>query len=407
MIKTGIELSEKKMIHMWFFLLIFCQTITMFPIIVISKSTNLHWHHIVTLTGIVPFLCGFRKKIRIPKTMFTGLYLYAIGLSLVDMIFFGIGSRMINMVYALIIYILVYNFSLYFDEKSLSQIMCMAGLLYGILVTINIVLHAATVFDCLLGKIEHPRMSTIIGGGINLEATYLGFFSIFMIKQKKYWYWFFAVLVSVAYGSRAGMLVDAIAIGLVFFQLIRKPSDKKWIHARRLILFCVILLIIIVGKQIKVGVFTRITKIGEDVGSIARLKMWQMVPQVVSQNPFGYGFGNGINVVRRAAGIFFEEDNLHNVYLQYLVELGIPGFILWILIMLKVIRAAWQSNFQNEVSNLLLLFYATFLVQSVGTEPLFFAMMAFLDAMKSRKVKTDILKVFPKSIVYKKAYNRS
>jgi O-antigen ligase len=75
-----------------------------------------------------------------------------------------------------------------------------------------------------------------------------------------------------------------------------------------------------------------------------RLMLWPEVVQYIEQRPLtGYGFGRGL--LRKSLDQDFNNDLLwhaHNIFLDTALQLGLPGVVLFILVLLATLREGWR-----------------------------------------------------------------
>jgi len=86
-----------------------------------------------------------------------------------------------------------------------------------------------------------------------------------------------------------------------------------------------------------------ITNLEQDkTGSaLGRYNDLRLALDVVAHNPIvGVGIGQDMIALNQARG-HFTWRSVHNVYLQYAVDLGIPGFLLFVWLHLLCFRSAW------------------------------------------------------------------
>lgn len=92
----------------------------------------------------------------------------------------------------------------------------------------------------------------------------------------------------------------------------------------------------------------------EEVGEIAvadpRLKLWPGVVDLISERPMtGYGFGRG--VLREPLRAEFKDPLLwhaHNLFLDTLLQTGLPGVLLLLLLIGATIRQGWRLSQATE-----------------------------------------------------------
>lgn len=139
----------------------------------------------------------------------------------------------------------------------------------------------------------------------------------------------------VATFSRAGFLT-LIVTGLSYFWLYRNRAQRAWIPV-------ILLLGLVALPFMPSGYVERIStivNIEEDSTHSAsnRLADMKAAARLAVSNPIvGSGIGMNVLALNEMRGKTWTA--VHNVYLQYLVELGIPGLVLFLLLYLHCLRA--------------------------------------------------------------------
>ena len=203
----------------------------------------------------------------------------------------------------------------------------------------------------------HPMIPTFYGGGPNLEATWVAMAGVFLIGSRAFIpYLAGSAAISVAYASRVGLIIVALVLmASMVGTLLRGHSAGA---SRRWILPVVLCVITVAGVAAARGVtgadyiVRRFQSIGEDPGSTGRLTLWTGGVRVFSDHPFGVGIGNAIPFAERAISAGITEDNLHNQYLQHLVETGVQGFVVYLLL----VGVTWRRMFASRLHDPMLLY---------------------------------------------------
>jgi O-antigen ligase len=116
----------------------------------------------------------------------------------------------------------------------------------------------------------------------------------------------------------------------------------------------------------------RFLQIGNESGSLGRLKMWQYIYDAFATSPFfGYGAGNAIVAIENVSNYDFWEDNVHNYYAQTLLDFGIVGFLIFLSVMCFVFIKELKRRFSNFLGGYILIFGIASLVQFRGAEAIF------------------------------------
>ena len=130
-------------------------------------------------------------------------------------------------------------------------------------------------------------------------------------------------------------------------------------------------------SEVGLPVVDRLMMLGSDPGSLARLGLWRAVPQVVAANPFGHGVLSGVSVLEREFGFEIANSNLHNIVLQYLVDLGVAGCALLLCLIAFVSWDAVRAKGKSVLVTMLLFYFVAGMFQFRGYDPLMFMFLGF------------------------------
>ena len=219
----------------------------------------------------------------------------------------------------------------------------------------------------------HPVLPTFYGGGPNLEATWVAMAGVFLIGSRLFIpYMAGSALVCAAYASRSGFIV----VALVVAASVAGTFLRGGISSRKLLLPLTIAAITMGGAALAQGVdgadyiARRFQSIGDDPGSTGRLTLWTGGTQVFQEHPFGVGLGNAVPQLERAIGASVTEDNLHNQYLQHLVETGVQGFIAYLLLVGFAVRRLIVSRLRDPLLLYVGIYFLLAMLQFRGAEAL-------------------------------------
>jgi len=135
--------------------------------------------------------------------------------------------------------------------------------------------------------------------------------------------------------SRAGFLSLATIVGS-YLWIIRRRPERAWAYAGLVV--AVLCLPLLPGKY-----FSRLATISDieaDATGSAQQRYQQQVMSVryVLAHPIvGAGVGMDALAMNQTFGSW---QNIHNVYLQYATDLGLPGLLLFLLLLRESIRSA-------------------------------------------------------------------
>jgi len=243
-------------------------------------------------------------------------------------------------------------------------------------VLVKAVLFLPEILRFLAAPDGHPLLPTFYGGGPNIEATWVAMGGLFLIGSRLFVpYILGSGVLSVAYASRVGMITVAFVVlaGIVGTMLRDGNGGARW---RRWLLPVALIVLTAVGVGAARGVTgadyiaQRFQRIGEDPGSTSRLTLWIGGADVFTAHPFGVGLGNAVPQIERAIAANIKEDNLHNLYLQHLVDTGVQGLVVFLLLAGLAWHRVLVSRFQNPMVLYVGIYFVLALLQFRGAEAL-------------------------------------
>jgi len=232
----------------------------------------------------------------------------------------------------------------------------------------------------------HPTLPVFFGGGPNLEASWVALAAVFHVGTGLFVpYVLAAGVVSVAYASRAGIVVCVLALvaGAMRAMAARRRRRLAGERVATSWLQRVVLLGSIAGAlaggawlaarggDSLAYVSSRFADVGEDPGSVGRLRLWQGGLDVFVRHPLGVGQGNAVGQIERLIGTSLPEDNLHNQYLQHLVETGVQGFVVFLAFVLLTWRRLARDGWRDPLLWYASLYLVLAAIQFRGADALF------------------------------------
>jgi hypothetical protein len=214
---------------------------------------------------------------------------------------------------------------------------CTIVLEYGLSSFVSELITLIVTFAAQTGEI-------IVQAEIHELAFCLGAYLIYMLlKPKKNMIFFlllaltiFCFLVSF---KRIGII--AIAVALLFGWLLKFIAKYKSSVARNLtIVFSVMLVFVLIGYVaiIKMDVFSLLEKAGIDTSG--RVDIYHAVDKFYEFSPDFLGNGIGFLTYQLSTNMHVGVSAVHNDFLQYFIDLGFWGYILW-LVSMTLIRVCY------------------------------------------------------------------
>ncbi len=201
----------------------------------------------------------------------------------------------------------------------------------------------------------------IVQAEIHELAFCLGAYLIYMLlkPRKNIAFYILFALASfcfVAAFKRIGII--AIVISLVFGWFLKFVAKfKKDTAVRLVVIFTIILAIILVGYVgiIKMDVFSLLEKAGIDTSG--RVDIYHAVDKFYDFTPGFLGNGIGFLTYQLSTNMNVGVSSVHNDFLQYFIDLGFWGYILWIVSM-TVVRVCYFGA-KGKVDNAIITFALT------------------------------------------------
>lgn len=270
-----------------------------------------------------------RRRLLFPSKVLLAFAGYMLLVSVFNISKWGIDQRIVNYIVGIVIFLTMFRtLGINFGEEDWLLIFKRVSILFLIISYINVVVQIDAIIDYVhhIFKMAHPHISTLTGGGVNIDATWLAILAIPMYKSNKRWVFLaLCTVYAVLVGSRAGILLNIFSF--VFF-IMTSAYDAK--HKIRIILgFFLAIIAVMTVLQIQVEIFdvilARFVTLGSDGGSLGRLNMWRYAPDIIEKYPMGVGIGNVMDALKTVSPLSYSEDNIHCLLIQLFCELGVIG----------------------------------------------------------------------------------
>ena len=242
----------------------------------------------------------------------------------------------------------------------------------------------------------------IVQAEIHELAFCLGAYLIYMLLKPKKDIVFFILLGLTMFCfltafKRIGII--AIVIALAFGWLLKFIAKFKKDTAMRLtVIFSVILVVLLIGyiAIIKLDVFTLLEKAGIDTSG--RVTIYNAVDKFYEFSPEFLGNGIGFLTYQLSTNMNVGVSSVHNDFLQYFIDLGFWGYILW-LVSMTLVRVCYfgkKGKVENGIITLALSIYLVIVSSTDNTMnyPLLTTVLALImighgfgDKVRSRETK--------------------
>ncbi|WP_177191181.1 O-antigen ligase family protein [Luteibacter sp. UNC138MFCol5.1] len=206
-------------------------------------------------------------------------------------------------------------------------------------------------------------------GGRNIEASLLALLSILMLGTRAYPIAAgIALLTSGMMLSRAGLIGTAISIGIAAYRA-RKTRDY-YFYTFLGVAVGVLLVGLVVSSVIDVPILDRFNLQAETQlahKNVGRLALWNTAGLALDHNLLGYGVGNGVPMMEELSGLTFVENNVHNIYLQFLLEGGVQSLLLFLVMVGQILLTRTEGQ-QSNIKAFLLCYLILAFIEFSGYE---------------------------------------
>ncbi|WP_299757619.1 O-antigen ligase family protein [uncultured Pontibacter sp.] len=319
---------------------------------------------------------------------------YFIGIILISLLLFLIypfNRLLLNHVFAFYAFFIGYHLARILSTEEIFSKLRQVVLVVSIIIVGKLLFHIPEIRNFMKAPDGHPDIYTIYGGGTNLEATWLGLNSAIFVNRKRLFYILLIItfLVSILYASRVGVVIAFLVAGFKFISSATSYKERKSIIALSVLAaVAFIILVDLDNLAEKVYALKRFTDFGDssDKGMAGRFAMWQYYGTALWESKLmGYGAGNGMYAIESVSGNDYPEDNLHNLYMQILLEFGCLGLLLYLIIVYNISFKAFKARLVNPIAIVLLIYFIASLIQFRGTDALiWFFMGIFLQTDSNR-----------------------
>lgn len=211
----------------------------------------------------------------------------------------------------------------------------------------------------VIGKAEIHELAFCMG-------AYIVYMLLFYKKSFRYQLMFlFLAFGFISAFKRIAMvsILVAVAAGLIL-KLIRKIKGKKWVNFIIRIAFLVICLILVLYIGfVKMGGFHILEELGID--TMSRADMYDEVAELYEFSPAFMGHGMGYLSYQMTRVISLWETAIHNDFLQFYIDLGFEGYILWLL-SLTLFRT-WYFGRKDKTDSKIAVFAVTCYILILST----------------------------------------
>lgn len=208
----------------------------------------------------------------------------------------------------------------------------------------------------------------LTAGGSNIEVTYLVFLSVLCGNKKiSGLILFLSILLSVMYLSRVGVILFVSVLG---FKAYKQLSRARFVAVMAVFLISAPVSLAILSPK----TFERFTNISQEIEygelGVGRIGLYKGAEKILADNLLGYGVGNSIPIMSNSTGVVYKENNVHNIYLQVLLDFGIFSFAAFVCFSVWLVHRSTNKVRLNKYLVLSTLYLIVGLVQFTGLDAL-------------------------------------
>lgn len=318
---------------------------------------------------VILFVGGFYsgKVILFSKLVFFYI-VYAVLISIIVAPWFGITSYVFRYIYVLLISLTLYQYRNYFTAKEWIDLFRKASELLILTVLINDILNYESIVYTLGSSKGHPLINYIMGGGANLEATWicmLGF--LFTENRKHYWFCVATLVIACLYSSRTGIIIGILCLVYIAYKELKSRMSLSKLAVLIGILAAVVW---ILKMNLMDSFWLRLQSLGQssDLGVSARMIMWHQFDEALMNNWIGYGAGNSVRAIEDTLGYSIPYSNIHNIYLQSFLDFGLIGGGLFIYLVVSFFVDATRNMKHSPISLVLSVYFIAGISQFAACE---------------------------------------
>lgn len=379
------EIKRNTILKFMFFLLLLFTCFQNFTLINFG-GFGFKYSHLMSLF-FLPLLLK-KDKIKIPPVTLNIFMIFVVSFSIIMIPFNALNSLLFNYIFSYYYLIIIGTIGECLDYKDWTNIIKSVAGIVVIATVVKIIMNIDLFIVFFQNPMNHPMIETYFGGGVNLEATWIGLLGFFFMGDKKgYIYSALSIIIAVLYASRVGIIVSVL---LLLFMIFQKNNVESIVKRKNRMIIGILLGTCAFTFAFSQGyldyIICRFSDAGEDTGSQGRLAMWQYLIPAFLDNPFGVGLGNGMNQLKNVSGVSFPDGNMHNLIFQMLVETGMVGLVLYLNVVFNFIKIEYKNFFCNPCVAFIISYLILSLMQFRGGDALlFFILGVYLQKFKRQK----------------------
>lgn len=276
-------------------------------------------------------------------------------------------------------------------HQEFMQALRIGGRMFAAGLVIEMILNARQFIDAFSGTIPHPD-SFLNPGGVNIEGAYLVIITALELGTPYFWpIGIFGIAFGAASASRSAELGALMVIGWGFWLSLTGRQRIMAIVAGASVLGIVTPIVLL--NYSDVNIIARFVQVGsvQDVAVFERLLMWYGAFQAFLANPFGHGPGAAAQIVAQTSPEWLGDTNIHNIYLQFAVDLGLQGILTYLFVAFVSIRKFVLYGRGRYALGFAFLAYLILAIQEFrGYDQIIFLFLGALTIAKPSEIQASI-----------------
>lgn len=282
---------------------------------------------------------------------------------------FGFSFESIRILIAALSFFVGFSLAKSNSADKISNYFNTTGVIVIAIISARFLIYPLASLQLLLGNrnflLDYPSITT---GGHNIEVTYLVFLAVLCGNKRIT----FAILtltatLSIMYMSRVGLILIFLIASMAIYKKLNKIN------------FVIIFTILVLAVPALLStatpkVYERFTNIQQEMDygeeGVGRLGLLNGATALIQRNLLGYGVGNSIKSMEEITGLTYRENNVHNIYLQILLDLGVVPFCLFFVFSIWLIFHAVKTRFRNQYVKLSAAYFLIGFIQFTGFDAL-------------------------------------
>lgn len=347
-----------------------------------NNEGGIKLHHVITAMNFVLLLTNLRiPTVSLPLRLY---FFVTVLTSLFGYAKYGFNIQFLNVMYCFVVALVFAKaVSIIGYEETLRAIR--VGFLVSLISVYvkNIIIADQIVDQLRLGY----RVFTwnLVAGGPNQEAAWLIMGSSFFLGTKKFWLYLVASsLLAVLYLSRGGYLAVTIIIILVLFQKLGRERSVYVAIIATIFLTVVSIIFYTSDLQFQIGIpivdraIARFYS-GSDLGTEGRELLYQAAIIAFEKEQFGFGAMNATVVMGSYVGHDFIEGNVHNIYLQLLLDGGFVCLFSFAFMLKRTFSNACRIPNSSRVITFVACYCILGLIRFRGYDPIFYLVVGLIE----------------------------